>query len=199
MSVLSTPIKNDIAMQKDIFRFAATLFAQTSNEYSSLESQLQMIKCVFVKQKNESMTVEEISVQLLDIYKYHVSDDEIIAAIKKHKKVFQVVAVDDTEAYKLLESVYQETMELQKDNIDSYIDKFIKTHDIKNTEVCSNAIYKYLYELTTTNINTYRVLIRGKSGTTFSDKELSVDVSDFSAEEQKYVVSYSCLLILYFS
>ena len=143
MTVLSTPIKNDIAMQKDIFRFAATLFAQTSNEYSSLESQLQMIKCVFVKQKNESMTVEEISVQLLDIYKYHVSDDEIIAAIKKHKKVFQVVAVDDTEAYKLLESVYQETMELQKDNIDSYIDKFIKTHDIKNTEVCSNAIYKY--------------------------------------------------------
>lgn len=190
MSVLSTPIKYDIAMQKDIFRFAATLFAQTSNEYSALESQLQMIKCVFAKQNNEPMTVEEISVQLLDMYKYHVSNDEIIIAIKNHKKTFQSVVVDDEEAYKLLEHIYQETIELQNDNIDSYIDKYIKTHNIINAEVCSNAIYKYLYELTTTNINTYKVLMCGKSGLKFTDKELSVDISDFSTEEQKYVYDF---------
>lgn len=53
MTVLSTPIKNEIAMQKDLFRFSATLFAETSNEYSSLDSQLQMLKCLFLQKDKE--------------------------------------------------------------------------------------------------------------------------------------------------
>ncbi len=187
MSVLSVPIKNDIVTQKDIFRFSATLFAETSNEYSTLESQLQMIKCVYTKNNNEPMTTEEIVVQLLDIFKYHVSEDEIINAIKKHKKTFQSVIVDETENFCLLPTVYEETVEHQKNNIDSYIEKFIQANEVTEHETCTDAIHKYLYELTTTNINTYRLLLCGKSGTEFSDNELSVNVSYLNEKEQQYV------------
>lgn len=44
-----------------------------------------------------------------------------------------------------------------------------------------------MYELTTTNINSYRVLLSGKDGTQFASNELSVDVSALSDEEKQIV------------
>lgn len=187
MPVLSTQTKNYIAMQKDLFRFSATLFAETSNEYSSLDSQLQMLKCIFLKSNNKPMSIEEVAVQLLDVYKYHISKDEVEKVIKGHKKTFEAVVVDDVISYKLLESVLVATKESQENNIASYIDDFICKFEITDSETCSDAIYNYLYELTTTNINTYKLLISGKRGLDFSDNELSVDISYFSEVQQQYV------------
>lgn len=187
MSVLSTPTKNEIAMQKDLFRFSATLFAETSNEYSSLDSQLQMLKCVFLQKDNDPLSPEEIVVQLLDVFKYHISDDEVERVIKSHKKTFETVVVDDNASYKLLDSVLEATKEAQKNNIDSYIKEFIHKFEIVDENTATSAIYNYLYELTTTNINTYKLLISGKSKTSFSDSELSVDIGYMSEVEQKYI------------
>lgn len=187
MTVLSTPIKNEIAMQKDLFRFSATLFAETSNEYSSLDSQLQMLKCIFLQKDNAPLSPEEIVVQLLDVFKYHISDDEVEKVIKSHKKTFETVVVDDNTSYRLLDSVLEATKEAQKNNIDSYIKEFIHKFEISDEDTATSAIYNYLYELTTTNINTYKLLISGKSETNFSDSELSVDIGYMSEIEQKYV------------
>ena len=63
--MLATTNKNDIAMQKDIFRFSATLFSETTDVYSSLDSQLQMIKCIFAK-ANNAITFG-ITIKLLNI------------------------------------------------------------------------------------------------------------------------------------
>lgn len=52
MSLLSTPIKGEIATQKNIFRLAATMYANTSDTYSTTETQLQMIICVFIEDSN---------------------------------------------------------------------------------------------------------------------------------------------------
>lgn len=187
MTVLSTPIKNEIAMQKDLFRFSATLFAETSNEYSSLDSQLQMLKCVFLQKDNEPLSPEEIVVQLLDVFKYHISDDEVERVIKSHKKTFETVVVDDNTSYRLLDSVLEATKEAQKNNIDSYIKEFIYKFEIVDEDTATSAIYNYLYELTTTNINTYKLLVSGKSKMSFSDSELSVDIGYMSEIEQNYV------------
>lgn len=187
MTVLSTPIKNEIAMQKDLFRFSATLFAEISNEYSSLDSQLQMLKCVFLQKDNEPLSPEEIVVQLLDVFKYHISDDEVERVVKSHKKTFETVVVDDNTSYRLLDSVLEATKEAQKNNIDSYIKEFIHKFEIVDEDTATSAIYNYLYELTTTNINTYKLLVSGKSKTSFSDSELSVDIGYMSEIEQNYV------------
>lgn len=187
MPVLSTPIKNDIVMQKDLFRFSTALFAEVSNEYSSLDSQLQMLKCIFFKKNNEPLSIEEVTVQLLDVYKYHISDGEVEKVIKSHQKTFEEVIVDGVVLYKLLESVLVSMKESQENNIDSFIVEFIQKFEITDSEACSNAIYSYLYELTTTNINTYKLLISGKKDSVFSDSELSVDISYLSETEQQYV------------
>ena len=174
-------------MQKDLFRFSATLFAETSNEYSSLDSQLQMLKCLFLQKDNEPLSPEEIVVQLLDVFKYHISDDEVEGVIKSHKKTFETVLVDDNTSYRLLDSVLEATKEAQKNNIDSYIKEFIHKFEIADEDTATSAIYNYLYELTTTNINTYKLLVSGKSETHFSDSELSVNIGYMTEIEQKYV------------
>lgn len=187
MSILSTPLKNDIAKQKDIFRLAATIYSENSDVVSNAEIQLQIIKCMFVVTGNDYLTKNEIISNLLEIYKYYISEDEVDNILRKTKGVFQTITKDDERAICLTQSAYLECEDAQKNNIDSFIDAFIIEKKIADPEKCKNAIHIYLYELTTTNINSYRVLLAGKDGTQFTSEELSVDVSSLSDEERQLV------------
>ena len=178
MSVLSTPLRNEIASQKDIFRLAATIYSETSDVVSDVEAQLQIIRCMFAAIGNEYLDKNEIIAKLLDIYKYHISEDEVEAIIKKSRGVFQSVTKDGCKAYCLTQQAYTDCIDAQKHNIDSFIDLFVAEQGIVDKESCKNAIHMYLYELTTTNINSYKILLAGKDGTQFASNELSVDVSD---------------------
>ena len=187
MTVLSTPIKNEIAMQKDIFRFAATLFAENTDVYSAIESQLQMIKCIFSANGNNYLTAAEVAELLYETYKYHISEEEVIKAFKKHRKTFEVATIDDSDSYRLVDNVFQETNELQKNNIDSFIDKYIAEFKIDDANGCKEAIHRYLYEITTTNIHSYRVLLYGKGESKYNESELSVNVGYLSDVEMRHV------------
>ena len=187
MSVVSAPLKNDIAMQKDLFRLAASIYSESSDVVSDSEIQTQIIRCMFVARENEYLTKSEIISNLLDIYKYHISEDEVDAVIRKSRGVFQSVLIDECRAYRLTSQAYAESVEMQKNSIDDYIDQFIDEKQISEPEKCKNAIHIYLYELTTTNINSYRVLLSGKDGTQFTSGELSVDVSDLNDTEKQLV------------
>ena len=154
---------------------------------SDAEIQLQIIKCMFVATGNDYLTKSEIISKLLEIYKYHISEDEIDNIFRKTKGVFQTITKDDEKAVCLTYAAYSECEEAQKNNIDSFIDAFIAEKEIGEPEKCKSAIHVYLYELTTTNINSYRVLLAGKDGTQFTSSELSVDVSSLSDAERQLV------------
>lgn len=190
MSIVSAPMKNDIATQTDIFRFAATLYSETSNVYSTNEAQLQMIKCIYVSCNNACLHISEIIVELMNIYKYHISEDELLSIIKRSKKTFHQVTIDDNIAYKLAPEIYEQTVELQKNGIDFYINLYMKEKCISNIDVCRQAIFQYIYELTTTNINSYQILFQGKGCNIFSDDELSVTVASLSQEEKEMVYDF---------
>lgn len=187
MSVLSAPLKDDIAMQKDIFRLAAMLYSETSDTYSTDDAQLQMVKCVFASTNNQCMETSEIISELLGVYRYHISEDEVEAIIRKSKKTFLKLKLDEQDVYKLTDEAYAQTVESQKKSIDYYIDQYISHFGISDEQRCRDAIHKYLYELTTTNINSYRILYTGKKGFDFSDKELSVDVEDLYPDEKEMI------------
>lgn len=192
MSVVSTPLKNDIASQKDIFRLAATIYSETSDVVSDAEAQLQIIKCMFIATGNEYLDKSEIIAKLLDVYKYHISEDEVDHVIQTSREVFQSLTKDDSKAFCLTPKAYTECVEAQKHNIDSYIDLYIAEKGIADHEGFKNAIHIYLYELTTTNINSYRVLLAGKDGTQFTSSELSVDVTDLTDTEKQLVHDFLC-------
>lgn len=133
------------------------------------------------------MSKADIIAGLLDVYKYHVTEDEIIELIRKSKKTFQIIIEDGSEAYRLTDDVYKHTLELQRKGIDFYIDQFIDAAKIEDREKCKDAIYKYLYELTTTNINSYRILLLGNQGEAFHDSDISVDITELDTDEKVYV------------
>ena len=187
MSVVSAPLKNDIAMQKDIFRLSATLFSETHDVFSTSDAQLQMVKCMFAKLDNRKMSKSEIIAELLDVYKYHVSEDEIMGIIRKSKKTFQIIIEDSSETFCLTNDAYSQTLESQKKSIDFYIDQFISESGVEDGEKCKDAIHKYLYELTTTNINSYRILLVGNQGETFHDSDIYVDVAELDTDERSLV------------
>lgn len=187
MSVLSTPLKNDIAAQRDIFRLAASMYANTCDTYSASATQLEMIRCIFINNNNENLTCSEVISSLLDVFKYHISEDELLSIIKRNKKIFAIVNNGDSEAYRLTDAAYTESLNLQAKNIDFYINAYIAHQSISDPEGCRDAIHRYLYELTTTNINSYRVLLMGKGSESFTDSELSVNIDELLDEERIWV------------
>lgn len=186
MPVVSAPV-NSIAQQKDLFRLAASLYSETNNMFSQFETQLQVIKCVFVSCGNREMKSEEVIVELLNLYKYHITEDEFFKIVDCAQNVFVVAKVDKNDAFRLTEDAYRQTVESQKHGIDFYIDKYIEEICAQNIKEYKDAIYQYLYELTTTNINSYRVLLHGREGVDFSDRELSINV-DYLSDKQKQIV-----------
>lgn len=187
MAVVSAPIKGNIAQQKDIFRLAATLYSETSNVYSSGETQLQLLKCIFVKSENRYLTTDEIIAELLDTYKYHITEDELVSIMESSQKNFICVSLDKENAYKLTETAYSQTVESQKQSIDFYIDQYVAESNIQNNQDCKDAIHQYLYELTTSNVNSYQVLLSGNEGFDFSDQDLSVNI-DYMSDDQRQMV-----------
>ncbi len=192
MSVATVPLANDHASPKEIFRFAATLFSDVSDEFSTTDAQLQMIKCMFAKYENRQMSKAEIIAGLLDVYKYHVSEDEIDKLLKNAKKSFHCVVVDGAETFCMKKDTYVQTLELQDKGIDYYIDMYIQEKQISDDEKCREAVHKYLYELTTTNINSYRTLLGGNRGINFHDTDFSVDINVLDDEERLFVHEFLC-------
>lgn len=143
MSVLSAPLKNDVAMQKDIFRLAAMLYSETSDTYTTDDAQLQMVKCVFASANNQCMETSEIISELLGVYRYHISEDEVESIIRKSKKTFLKLKLDERDVYKLTDEVYTQTVESQKKSIDYYIDQYILQFGISDEQYCRDAIHKY--------------------------------------------------------
>lgn len=98
MSVLSTPLKSDVAMQKDIFRLAAAIYSESNDVVSDAEIQLQIIKCMFVATGNDYLVKSDIISMMLKIYKYHISEDEVDNILRKTKGVFQAITKDGEKA-----------------------------------------------------------------------------------------------------
>lgn len=174
--------KNETITQKEIFRLAATLFVNVSNSYSTADTQLQMIKLAFFEKANSLMDCNEIAAEVLELFKYHISEDEIIAAISRNKDVLQETKDSGRKTYCLAPESYDELAAADKRTIDYYIDQYAK-EKVKDCSLCMDAIHRYLYELTTTNINTYQVLLAGKQGADYSDSDLTVDTDSFSDDE----------------
>lgn len=176
-----------IAAQKDIFRLAAAIYSVDPNAFSESETQLEIIKCILASTGNSCLTCSEIAAQVLETYKYHLSEDEVKAIIRNSNRSFEKAVLDAEDAYKLTDKEYQENIQSQDSNIDHFIDAYAKEKQLKNPTAFKNAVHMYLYELTTTNINSYRVLLSGKDGTQFSSGELSVDLDELTEEERQYI------------
>ena len=99
--------KMEIAAQKDIFRLAAAIYSIDPNAFSESETQLEIIKCIFASTGNSCFTCSEIAAQVLETYKYHLSEDEVKDIIKNSNRTFVKAIIDTEDVYKLTDKEYQ--------------------------------------------------------------------------------------------
>ena len=174
--------------QKELFRLSAVLYAETHDAVSIANIQSEIIRCIIAEEGNDPLSYDEISANVASSYQYHIAEDEIIQAISRTQgKVFEIRKVNGQETVKLTSAAYKQTSESMEKNINYYIDLFISEHEELDGEKCKYAMQKYLYELTTSNINSYKVLLGKTDGSQFSGSELSVDVRDLNDSERAIV------------
>ncbi len=178
-------MENSTVTQKDIFRLSAVLYAEKHGDISLAEIQCDIIRCIIASNNNDPLSYDEIIAGIETSYHYHITEDEIIMAItRSDSHVFEIKKVNGQETVKLTNTAYQKTEESMEKNIDYYINEFLSEHPEYEKEECRYAIQKYLYELTTSNINSYKVLLGNTNGSQFTGSDLSVDVKDFNDAER---------------
>ncbi len=55
------------------------MYANTCDTYSATATQLEMVKCVFLNNNNVNLSCSEAIASLLDVFKYHISEDELLS------------------------------------------------------------------------------------------------------------------------
>lgn len=173
--------------QRDIFRLSAVLYQETNSSISTKSILADIIKCVLCEQNNNAMSEDDIIAAIASRYKFYLSREELSVAIRSCKNTFEVVTVDGQKKYKLTSEAFAKTSKSMENSIDSYIDVYFEKHPTENAEQGKYAIHKYLYELTTSNINSYKVLFGNTNGDTFFDNDLSVDVRELDDHERELV------------
>jgi len=174
-------------MQKELFRLSALLYAETTNIFSKSDVQTYIVKCIIAQNENHYMSNEELLSQMIQLYNYNISEEELDLILIGTKRIFETTVIDGDQYYRLVNDEYKKVTAILEHSIDYYIKEFALKYASKNSEKCSDSIYRYLYELTTSNINSYEVLLDQVDGTKFSDSELSVNIDYLTDEEQNYV------------
>jgi len=187
MAIISHAENNTIVTQKDIFRLSAVLYAESNDSFSTENTQADIIRCILCENENDTMADDEIIAAIASSYKLNLSKEEFFRAIRAHKNTFESLLIDGQKKYRLTKRVFKQTAQSMEKNIDYYIDLFLSLHPDEDAEQGKDAIHKYLYELTTSNINSYRVLLRRIKGNSFSESELSVDVKELNDHERQFV------------
>ena len=125
-----------------------------------------------------------------DLYKYHITPEEVDKLVNLSKKTFDIFNNNGERKFCLKEEAYVKTVSLQDKNIDTFIEQFVKENEIDDATNCKSAIHRYLYELTTTNLLSYQIMIDDKKGFDLSEKDLSVNENNFTVEEKKYIHNF---------
>ena len=179
------------ASQRDLFRLSAVLYAEMTGTFSSQEVLRSIVECIFTETSNSQTTIDDLQAEILGKFKLNITEDELLSIFARNKASF-IKTIDSTQTYyQLTSEKFEVTSKNSNKNIDFFITMFIQVDSVKNENDFRDAIYRYLYELTTSNINSYKLLFSAiDSGKGFKDVDLSVEADLFTNEQLQYIHAF---------
>lgn len=155
-------------IQKDnnqLFRLAAVLYADNNYEVSPKTIIRKVIECALLSNANEPQNVHQIIEFVHSAYNLHLIEEEIISIVTNEKEEgFSVNAKQDNTFICLTQKrkIHLESKVSNK-TIDFFIDEFITEKGELTTGVdVKEIIYRFLYELLNTNIESFKKLLDSK-------------------------------------
>ena len=172
-------------LEKSLFRLAAIVYNNSTGNMYTGSTLLSMIESVMLNAENLPLPRNTIIAALLEDYSLIITEDEFETIIETYMAHFHIETVENEKQYTLTDNQYNELEKKAKNGIDHYIDVYIQENSLETT--AKDAIYQYLYNLTTTNIASYKRFLGLDSGNGISSDELiSVDPSLFTDSEKNH-------------
>ena len=164
--------------ENNIFRLSALLYKDNKYDIKKEGTLKKILESLFVEE-NKKISIFEAIYLCEEKYKLNISDKDIDRTIKKYPKSFKIYNVGmDRIEFNLLQERFTTVKNYNIDNIDKYINKFIEEKCDKNT-VAKDIIYKFLYDMFTTNLNSYEYFLKNSgicdiNNTKYNEDEIKV-------------------------
>lgn len=155
-------IKQD---NNQLFRLAAVLYADNNYEVQSKTIIRKVIECALLSNSNKPQTIHQIIDFVNSSYNLHLIEEEIKAIVTNVKEDGFAVNARQDDTYVCLTEQRKIVLETKLANktIDFFIDEFGRVKSELTTGVdVKNIIYRFLYEILSTNIESFKKLLDSK-------------------------------------
>ena len=153
----------DLQKTNNIFRLSATFYANNNYLFSPLGRQKKIIEDIlYVQDKPEGLSVEQIAEAIEKMHGIAFTENEIKRVFNDPKyrdKIFTFTMDRTKQKFFLLHPLRRQTLSNRDPKtLDNFIDEYIALH--KLDEESKEIIYRFLYSVYTSNIDSFRRLMR---------------------------------------
>lgn len=172
--------------EKSLFRLAALVYGNAVDDIHTNDTLLAILESALIDAHNRPMQKNEVISNVLENYGVIITEEELSRIISKNSRLFRIEKRDSGNYISVEDDVFVELQGKMSRNIDFYIELYIKT--FKHNDSIRDAIYKFMYELTTTNITSYRKMLgSGSEIDVCSESMITVDQTLFSEAEKSAI------------
>ena len=172
--------------EKSLFRLAALVYGNTADDIHTYDTLLAIIESTLIDEHNRPMQKNEVISSVLENYGIIITEEELNRIISKNSRIFHIEKCDSGNYISVEDDLFAELQGKMSKNIDFYIELYIKTFG--RDDSIRDAIYKFMYELTTTNITSYKKMLgTGSEIDVRSESMITVDQTLFSEAEKSAI------------
>ena len=156
----------EIEKRKDIFRLAAVLYADNNYEVSPEAIHKKIVESIFLDNNNCDLTIENIIDLIEDNYTLVFAQHEVESIVTNIKgNHFQTSKNREGETIVRLSKQRLNLLssKISRNNIDYFISEFQSLHQEYKIGHLKSIIYKFLYEVFSTNISSFSKLLNANN------------------------------------
>lgn len=148
--------------ENNIFRLSALLYKDSNYDIKKENTLRKIIESLFIEE-NKIISVFDTIELCESIYNLNISEEDVSRVIKKYNSSFRIHNVGGGRIkFNLVENRFDYIKSYNFNNINKYIEEFIdeKCSKYNNSK---EIIYRFLYEIFTTNLNSYEYFLKNKT------------------------------------
>ncbi len=152
--------------KNQLFRLAAVLYADNNYDIAPKIIIKKVLESALISNANKSMSIHQLIDFIYDNYNLHFDEQELESIVSNDKKGVFLINHEKEERNVCLSERRKQTLELKLSNktIDYFITEFEREKKtLASVSSTKEIIYRFLYELLSTNIESFKKLLDSKN------------------------------------
>lgn len=187
---MEQPLLFDTMNENHLFRLAAVLYADNNYEVAPKTILKKVIESALVSQENKPINVHQLIELIYTAYNLHLDEEEVLEIINANKDDAFFTNEKNGECIIALTERRRQIIESKITN--KTIDYFILEFERLNTTLVTGSnskdiIYKFLYEIVTTNIGSFKKLLHAQKTI---DDLINVETKSYTPIEREIINTF---------